>query len=99
MRATSRWAPRFLALVAPALLAAGLVAATAGPAAAAKVREFDNCTAMHKVSAFKGGIAKPYARDKRASGGTAKYAPYRSLKGYNLNASSDRDKDGIACEQ
>jgi hypothetical protein len=87
-----------VALTAPALLAVGLVGVTAGPAAAAKVKKFDNCTAMHKVAAFKGGIGKPGAKDKRASGGTARYAPYRSLKGYNLNSFSDRDKDGIACE-
>jgi hypothetical protein len=29
----------------------------------------------------------------------AKYRPYTSTKTYNLNAFSDRDKDGVACEQ
>jgi hypothetical protein len=96
MRGTSTRARAVVA--ATGLVAALIVGTTAGPADAATVRAFKNCTAMHKVAAFKGGIAKPGARDRRTSG-HAKYAPYRSLKGYRLNAKSDRDKDGVACEQ
>jgi hypothetical protein len=87
-------------LVAPALLVAGLVV-SAGPASAAyaPVKEFVNCTAMHKVDAYRGGIRKVGAHDRRTDGGHAKYAPYVSTKRYNLNAKSDRDHDGVACEQ
>jgi hypothetical protein len=81
------------------LLAAALSVGGVTPAEAVTVKAFKNCTAMHKVAAFKGGIAKPRARDRRAGGGHAAYKPYRSLKGYLLNKKSDRDHDGIACEQ
>ena len=86
------------ALVAPTLLVAGLVV-SAGPAQAApaSVKKFANCTAMHKVYAYRGGIKRVGAHDKRSSG-VAKYKPYVSTKGYKLNAFSDRDKDGVACE-
>lgn len=68
----------------------------AGPAGAATVTHYANCTQMH--ARFKGGVGKPGAKDKRASG-HAKYAPYRSTAWYNANSKLDRDKDGIACEQ
>ena len=74
------------------------IAVTAAPADAA-ARSFANCTAMHKVYAYRGGIKKVGAHDKRTDGGHAKYAPYVSTKRYNLNAKSDRDHDGVACEQ
>jgi excalibur calcium-binding domain-containing protein len=99
MRGRSTRARGVMALAVPVLAASMLtIGATASPAAAATVKAFANCTAMHKVAAFKGGIGRPHARDKRASGGRAKYAPYRSTRGYLLNSKSDRDKDGIACE-
>jgi hypothetical protein len=87
------------AIVAPALLVGGLVV-SAGPASAtnAPVKKFANCTEMHKVYAYRGGIKKVGAHDKRSSG-VAKYKPYVSTQRYNLNGSSDRDKDGVACEQ
>lgn len=69
-------------------------AATPQPAAA---RVFANCTAMHKV--YEGGVALPGAHDKRAHGGHAKYKPKVSRALYNANKKSDRDHDGIACEQ
>lgn len=87
-------------LLAPALVAGGLVVA-ASPAQAvyAPIKSFANCTAMHKVYAYRGGIKKVGAHDKRTDGGHAKYAPYVSTKRYNLNTKSDRDHDGVACEQ
>ena len=87
------------AIVAPVLLVAGVVV-SAGPASAAyaPVKRFANCTAMHKVSAYRDGIQRVGAHDKRSSG-VAKYKPYVSTTRFNLNASSDRDKDGVACEQ
>ena len=54
---------------------------------------------MHKVYAYRGGIKKVGAHDKRTDGGHAKYAPYVSTKRYNLNTKSDRDHDGVECEQ
>jgi hypothetical protein len=87
------------ALVAPTLLVVGLVVG-AEPAQAvyAPVKRFANCTAMHKVYAYRGGIKRYGAHDHRSSG-VAKYKPYVSTKRYKLNAFSDRDKDGVACEQ
>lgn len=86
--------------VAPALLAAALVQLSATPAEAvyAPVKTFANCDAMHKVSAYRGGIKKVGAVDRRSSG-KARYKPYVSTKRYKLNVSRDRDKDGVACER
>jgi hypothetical protein len=97
---TTKRARTGAALTAAALLGGGLVVA-AGPAQAAyaPVKRFQNCTAMHQVSAYKGGVRRAGATDRRASGGVAKYKPYTSTKTYHLNAFSDRDKDGVACEQ
>jgi hypothetical protein len=64
------------------------------PPTAAK--EYANCTAMHQD--YKGGVARPGAVDKRASG-SAKYKPHYDQALYDANTKSDRDKDGIACEQ
>jgi galactokinase len=50
---------------------------------------------MHKD--YKGGVARPGAVDKRASG-SAKYKPHYDQALYDANTKSDRDKDGIACE-
>jgi hypothetical protein len=87
------------ALIAPALLASGLVVSAApAQAATAPVKRFANCTAMHTVFAYRGGIKRVGAYDRRSSG-VAKYKPYVSTKRYKLNASRDRDKDGVACEQ
>ena len=78
------------------LLGAGLVLATqVSAAAAAKI--FKNCAEMRKT--YIGGVAKPGAVDRRVGGGHAKYPPTISATLYAANAKSDRDKDGIACEQ
>lgn len=94
---TRRRARFTVALIATALLAGGLMAAQPAQAVYAPVKAFKNCTAMHKVYAYRGGIKKVGAHDHRGSG-TAQYKPYVSTKRYNLNSLSDRDKDGVACE-
>jgi hypothetical protein len=66
------------------------------PAPAAGAKEYQNCTELRKD--YKGGVARPGAVDKRASG-SAKYKPHYDHALYDANAKSDRDKDGIACEQ
>lgn len=65
-------------------------------APAPSAKQYANCTAMHVD--YKGGVARPGAVDQRASG-HAKYAPVYSAALYNANSGSDRDNDGIACEQ
>ena len=87
------------AATASALLMGGMVLA-AGPAGAAyaPVKSFANCTAMHQVYAYRGGVKRPGAVDHRSSG-YARYAPYVGLARYRLNSGLDRDKDGVACEQ
>jgi Excalibur calcium-binding domain/Protein of unknown function (DUF2510) len=75
--------------------AAAVVAAPPPPPPAASV-SYANCTAMHKD--YKGGVARPGAVDKRSSG-HANYAPVYSASLYDANSGSDRDNDGIACEQ
>ncbi|MGI8880938.1 MAG: excalibur calcium-binding domain-containing protein [Jatrophihabitans sp.] len=84
--------------LATAAVAVVLLLGLAAPAqATAKAPVYKNCTAMHKK--YKGGIAKKGAKDKRPGGGHAKYKPYVNTSFYNANKKSDRDKDGIACEQ
>ena len=82
--------------VAFAVITGILLLSQASAASAAPAQTFANCTEMHKV--YKGGVAKPGARDARASG-RARYAPKVSLALYTANTKSDRDKDGIACER
>ena len=75
----------------------GLGAWGVSPAGAAtRYPTYKNCTEMHKR--YKGGVARVGARDKRASG-RARYKPYVNSGLYNANKKSDRDRDGIACEQ
>jgi hypothetical protein len=85
-----RWVSAALSV--PLLLAAATPALAKGPA----IVDYKNCTKVHVH--YKGGIAKPGAKDKRASG-HAKYKPYVNAALYAANKHSDRDKDGIACEQ
>jgi hypothetical protein len=73
-----------------------LVTMSVAPAEAApKPRAYKNCTELNKV--YKGGVAK--SAKVKNKGGKTKYKPTVSLKVYNLNKKSDRDKDGIACER
>ena len=76
--------------------AALTVSAVPASALTPTIVTYKNCTAMH--SKYKGGVARAGAHDKRASG-HARYKPYVNTSLYNANKKSDRDKDGIACEQ
>lgn len=58
-------------------------------------KRYANCAAMNKV--LPGGIAK-VAKFKN-KGALLNYQPFVLASGYALNASLDRDKDGIACER
>ena len=91
---------RSAATLLAATLAASLLTSVVSPAeaATAPVKRFANCTAMHKVGAYLGGIRRAGAHDRRASG-VAQYRPFTSTARYRLNAFSDRDNDGVACEQ
>ena len=60
----------------------------------AAAKKFKNCTELNKV--YPGGVALPGAIN---SGGTTKKEPHYDAKLYKANKSSDRDKDGIACEK
>ena len=71
----------------------GLVIAlpTQTNAAAKKIK---NCTELNKV--YPGGVALPGAVN---AGGATKKEPKYDKALYTANKSSDRDKDGIACEK
>ena len=60
----------------------------------AAAKKFKNCTELNKV--YPGGVAKPGAVNK---GGATKKEPKYDKALYTANKSSDRDKDGIACEK
>ena len=60
----------------------------------AAVKKFKNCTELNKV--YPGGVALPGAVN---AGGATKKEPKYDKALYNANKSSDRDKDGIACEK
>ncbi|MET0692550.1 MAG: excalibur calcium-binding domain-containing protein [Propionibacteriaceae bacterium] len=92
---TSSTPRRLSAVLVSGALLLGVPLLSATPAEAA-AKTFKNCTEMHKT--YKGGVAKPGAKDKRPNGGHAKYSPKVSKALYNANKKSDRDKDGIACE-
>ena len=57
-------------------------------------KKFSNCAALNKV--YPGGVAR--AAKWKNKGGEIKNKPVVNTKLYNENASRDRDKDGIACE-
>ena len=54
---------------------------------------YKNCTELNKV--YPGGVALPGAIN---SGGGTKKSPKYNKALYLANKKSDRDKDGIACE-
>jgi hypothetical protein len=60
----------------------------------AAVKKFKNCTELNKV--YPGGVALPGAVN---AGGATKKEPKYDKALYTANKSSDRDKDGIACEK
>ena len=60
----------------------------------AAAKKFKNCTELNKV--YPGGVALPGAVN---TGGATKKEPQYDKALYTANKSSDRDKDGIACEK
>lgn len=82
----------FIALVAVLLSGSGIVGANASSPIVEK--KFSNCAALNKV--YPGGVAK--SAKWKNKGGEIKNKPVVNAKVYNENASRDRDKDGIACE-
>jgi hypothetical protein len=64
----------------------------AGPTQAAGAHHYKNCTAMHRV--WKHGVAVSLRASRRDGHG----APVRPAV-YRANRGSDRDHDGVACEQ
>jgi len=60
----------------------------------AAAKKFKNCTELNKV--YPGGVALPGAVN---AGGATKKDPKYDKALYTSNKSSDRDKDGIACEK
>ena len=70
----------------------GISGANASPHIVEK--KFSNCAALNKV--YPGGVAKSAKWVNK--GGEIKNKPVVNAKVYNENASRDRDKDGIACE-
>lgn len=81
-----------IALVVVLLSGSGIVGANASPNIVEK--KFSNCAALNKV--YPGGVAK--SAKWKNKGGDIKNKPVVNAKVYNENASRDRDKDGIACE-
>jgi hypothetical protein len=75
------------------ILIAGLCAGYSSTANAA-AKKFKNCTELNKV--YPGGVALPGAVN---TGGATKKEPKYDKALYTANKSSDRDKDGIACEK
>ena len=75
-----------------ALIITLLILTTSPVNAAAK--KFKNCTELNKV--YPGGVALPGAVN---AGGATKKEPKYDKALYTANKSSDRDKDGIACEK
>jgi len=63
--------------------------------AAPKPTEYQNCTALNKV--YPHGVGRKNAKDHTS--GTPVRNFTRNNAVYSLNAKSDRDKDGIACEK
>jgi hypothetical protein len=81
------------------LLAASAVGLVVGLAAtptsgASTPKTFANCEAMHRV--YPHGVGKPGAHDHTSGAPVTDFK--RSLPLYNANKKSDRDGDGIACE-
>ena len=60
----------------------------------ATAKKFKNCTELNRV--YPGGVALPGANN---AGGATKKEPKYDKALYTANKSSDRDKDGIACEK
>ena len=79
----------FVAVAAASIVLGGTTSADA------QARTFKNCTAMHKV--YKHGVGRIGAHDRTSSTPVTTFK--RSNAMYTANKNSDRDHDGIACEQ
>ena len=74
-----------------------LTASLVGPVHAVEpTAKFANCTAL--VKAYPSGVAKSAAAAGKAVA-NGQQRPKVSLRIYTENASKDRDKDGVVCEQ
>ncbi|MEB4614502.1 excalibur calcium-binding domain-containing protein, partial [Leucobacter sp. M11] len=79
---------------------AGYTAVTVQSASTGKVAKattYQNCSALNRV--YPNGVGKLGAKDRVAGGGKPVTSFFVSAQLYQANAKSDRDKDGIACEQ
>jgi hypothetical protein len=76
------------------LLTSFLVVGLLGTPAIAAAKKFKNCAELNKV--YPGGVALPGSVN---AGGATKKEPKYDKALYTANKSSDRDKDGIACEK
>ena len=76
------------------VLLVAVVAVAPSIQANAAAKKFKNCTELNKV--YPGGVALPGAVN---AGGATKKEPKYDKALYTANKSSDRDKDGIACEK
>ena len=76
------------------VLLVAVVAVAPSIQANAAAKKFKNCTELNKV--YPGGVALPGAVN---AGGATKKEPKYDKALYAANKSSDRDKDGIACEK
>jgi uncharacterized membrane protein len=87
-----------VAVALAALIASGTaVSADAATIHVGSAKHFQNCTLMHKV--YPHGVARAGARD-HVRGRTTPVTRFKvSTALYNANKGSDRDKDGVACEQ
>lgn len=77
-----------------ALAVAMMVVLPINASNAASPKKYANCDELRAV--YPGGVAK--SKNWKNKGGVLKNAPVVNAKVYNLNASRDRDKDGLVCE-
>ncbi|GAB2855447.1 excalibur calcium-binding domain-containing protein [Nocardioides pacificus] len=77
------------------LIAALGTIGTGSTATAASAPTFANCDALHRV--YPHGVGLPGARDRTSGTPVTSFKRSRAL--YRANKKSDRDKDGVACEQ
>jgi hypothetical protein len=86
-------------LIFRSFLVLALVTAVTGSTAVAAPRatSYRNCTALNQV--YPHGVGRSGAHDK-VRGSTTPVSNFtRNTAVYNANTKSDRDKDGVACEQ
>lgn len=86
---------RLSMVIVSAALLLGITVSNPVSTDAAPAKKYSNCSALNKD--YPGGVSKD-AKVKN-KGGKTKYKPVVSAQVYKLNATKDRDKDGIACER